>query len=113
MDGIFKDGLEDAATHKAMGICGDDCAQRHSISRKEQDDYAINAYKRAAEAQKQGWFGPELVSVPITNAKGVTTTVSEDEEVKKVLFDKIPTLKPTFTPGTGWFYCIYLNANPE
>ncbi len=31
-------------------MCGDDCATRHTISRKEQDDYAIMAYKRAADA---------------------------------------------------------------
>lgn len=100
-DGVFRDGLEDAATHKAMGICGDDCAQRHQITRKDQDDYAIMAYKRAAEALSKGYFTAETVNVPITGAKGAVTTVSEDEEIKKVLFDKIPTLKPTFTPGTG------------
>ena len=49
-DGVFKDGLEDAVTHKPMGVCGDDCAARHGISRKDQDDYAVLAYKRAAEA---------------------------------------------------------------
>jgi acetyl-CoA C-acetyltransferase len=100
-DGIFRDGLEDAVTRKPMGICGDDSAQRHSITRKEQDDYAIQAYKRAADATAKGYFAAELVPVPITNNKGAVTMVTEDEEIKKVLFDKIPTLKPTFTPGTG------------
>lgn len=43
-----------------------------------------------------------MVEVPITNHKGdVTGKVTEDEEIKKVIFDKIPTLKPIFTPGTG------------
>lgn len=45
-----------------------------------------------------------MVPVPITNAKGAVTTVTEDEEIKKVIFEKIPTLKPTFTPGTGLFF---------
>jgi len=100
-DGVFKDGLEDAVSHKAMGICGDDCATRHSVTRQQQDDYAIQAYKRAAEATQKGYFTPEIVPVPISGPKGQTTTVTEDEEIKKVIFDKIPSLKPTFTPGTG------------
>jgi hypothetical protein len=61
--------------------------------------------------------------VPISNAKGATTTVTEDEEIKKVIFDKIPTLKPAFTPNTGtsatfpscYLFLLFLNrhSNPR
>jgi len=101
-DAVFRDGLQDAFTHQPMGLSGDDSASRHGISRKEQDDYAILAYKRAAEATTKGYFKPEIVEVPITNHKGeVTGKVTEDEEFKKTNFDKIPGLKPIFTPNTG------------
>jgi len=101
-DSVFRDGLQDAFTHQPMGLSGDDCATRHGISRKEQDDYAVMAYKRASEATSKGYFKAEMVEVPITNHKGeVTSKVNEDEEFKKTNFDKIPSLKPIFTPNTG------------
>jgi acetyl-CoA C-acetyltransferase len=101
-DAVFRDGLQDAVTNQPMGVCGDDCASRHGITRKQQDEYAVTAYKRAAEATSKGYFKAEVVGVPITNAKGETTsTVTEDEEYKKTNFDKIPSLKPIFTPNTG------------
>jgi len=101
-DAVFRDGLQDAFTHQPMGLSGDDSANRNGITRKQQDDYAILAYKRAAEATSKGYFKPEIVEVPITNHKGeVTGKVNEDEEFKKTNYDKIPGLKPIFTPNTG------------
>ncbi|EGC30312.1 hypothetical protein DICPUDRAFT_41631 [Dictyostelium purpureum] len=98
IDGLVRDGLADAYNGSAMGVCGDDCAAKYNITREEQDKFAIDSYNRAIEAQKSGYFTQEIVPVPIT-ARGKTTFVTEDEEPKKVLFDKIPTLKPAFTPN--------------
>jgi acetyl-CoA C-acetyltransferase len=67
------------------------------ISREEQDKYAINSYKRSAEAWKAGKFKDEVVPVELTGKKGEVTMFAEDEEYKNVNFDKIPTLKPVFT----------------
>jgi len=96
-DGLTHDGLTDVYNHCAMGVCADNTAKEMKISREEQDKYAINSYKRSAEAWKAGKFKDEVVPVELTGRKGEVTMFAEDEEFKNVNFDKIPTLKPVFT----------------
>jgi acetyl-CoA C-acetyltransferase len=80
-----------------MGVCADNTAKEMKISRQDQDEYAINSYKRSAAAWAAGKFKDEIVAVDITDRKGVVTKFVEDEEYKNVNFDKIPTLKAVFT----------------
>ena len=95
-DGILKDGLWDVYNDFHMGAAAELCATECNISRNEQDDYAIESYKRTANAQKSGKFLNEIVPVEITDRKGEIFLFNEDEEVKTVNFDKIPFLKPVF-----------------
>ncbi len=97
VDGLQHDGLTDAYSHYAMGVCADNTAKEMSISRKDQDEYAINSYKRSASAWSSGKFKDEVVPVEIKDKKGNATFFTEDEEYKNVNFEKIPALKPTFT----------------
>jgi acetyl-CoA C-acetyltransferase len=97
IDGLQFDGLTDVYNHCAMGVCADNTAKEMKISRQEQDDYAINSYKRSAAAWAAGKFKDEVVAVEITDRKGVVTKFVEDEEYKNVNFDKIPGLKAVFT----------------
>jgi acetyl-CoA C-acetyltransferase len=97
IDGLTYDGLTDVYNHCAMGVCADNTAKEMNISREDQDAYAINSYKRSAEAWKAGKFNDEVVPVEITDRKGNITLFSEDEEYKNVHFDKIPGLRPVFT----------------
>lgn len=96
VDGLAKDGLTDAYDHRAMGVCADATAEKFKISREEQDRYAIRSYKLAAETTEKGWFKDEIVGVEIPQRKGDPITVSEDEEYKRVKFEKIPGLRPAF-----------------
>jgi acetyl-CoA C-acetyltransferase len=96
-DGLTYDGLTDVYNHCAMGVCADNTAKEMKISREEQDKYAINSYKRSAEAWKAGKFKDEVVPVELTGRKGEVTMFAEDEEYKNVNFEKIPGLKPVFT----------------
>lgn len=96
-DGLQKDGLSDAYDHQAMGICGDLCAKEHGFSREDQDAYAIQSYKRSAQAWQKGWFKDEVVPVEIPQRKGEPLLMAEDEEYKNVNFEKIPQLKPVFS----------------
>jgi acetyl-CoA C-acetyltransferase len=96
-DGLTHDGLTDVYNHCAMGVCADNTAKEMKISREEQDKYAINSYKRSAEAWKAGKFKDEVIPVELTGKKGEVTLFAEDEEYKNVNFDKIPALKPVFT----------------
>jgi acetyl-CoA C-acetyltransferase len=97
LDGLTYDGLTDVYNHCAMGVCADNTAKEMSITRQEQDAYAINSYKRAAAAWAAGKFKDEIVPVEIVGKKGDVTLFAEDEEYKNVNFDKIPGLKPVFT----------------
>lgn len=97
VDGLAKDGLVDAYDNCAMGVCADNTAGKYNISREEQDQYAIDSYKRAAEATEKGWFKNEIVPVEIPQRKGDPVVMDEDEEFRKVIFEKLPSLRPAFT----------------
>lgn len=95
IDGISKDGLMNVYDQQAMGVCGELCAKEHSISREEQDAFAIESYKRSAAAWAAGKFKDEVVPVTVKTRKG-DVVVDHDEEYTNVSFDKIPGLKPVF-----------------
>jgi acetyl-CoA C-acetyltransferase len=95
IDGILKDGLTDVYSQTHMGISGELCAKECNITRADQDEYAIESYKRAAAAWESGAFRQEIAAVEI-QVKGETKVLSEDEEYRNVKFDKIPQLKPVF-----------------
>ncbi len=97
-DGLVFDGLTDAYSNKHMGVFADLCAKEYNISREEQDAYAIRSYQRAAKAWQEGRFNDEVISVEIPQRKGDPVIFNEDEEYKNVKFEKIPSLKPVFTP---------------
>lgn len=97
LDGLQRDGLLDAYSHQAMGVCADATATKFGISREEQDRYAIQSYTRASNATKEGKFSNEIAPVPIPQKKGDAILMTEDEEYKNVMFDKIPSLRPAFT----------------
>ncbi|GGN03146.1 acetyl-CoA acetyltransferase [Dyadobacter beijingensis] len=97
IDGLLKDGLTDVYDQIGMGVCGDQTALKYNISREAQDEYAIRSYQRSAAATADGSFADELVNVEVTSLKGDVTSVGEDEEFRRVKFDKIPTLKPVFS----------------
>lgn len=96
LDAIVKDGLTDVYANNAMGCSADLCATEHSITREQQDTYAIESYKRSAAAWAAGKFKDEVTPVTVKTRKG-DVQVIEDEEYKNVFFDKIPGLKPVFT----------------
>ncbi|MBL7839721.1 MAG: acetyl-CoA C-acyltransferase [Cyclobacteriaceae bacterium] len=97
IDGLTYDGLTDVYNHCAMGVCADNTAKEMNISRQDQDNYAINSYKRSAAAWAAGKFKDEIVGVELTDKKGNKTMFAEDEEYKNVNFEKVPSLKPVFT----------------
>lgn len=96
IDGLAKDGLTDAYDQNAMGVCADATAIEFGFSREEQDAYAINSYKQAADATANGRFTAEITPVAVPQRRGDDLIVSEDEEYKKVKFEKIPNLRPAF-----------------
>ncbi len=95
-DGLLKDGLINVYDNKHMGTCGDACATEYNFSREDQDNFAIESYKRSAKAWKDGKFDEEVIPVEIPQRKGDPILFTEDEEYKNVKMDKIPNLRPAF-----------------
>ena len=94
-DSIVLDGLWDVYNNIHMGNCAEACAKDFSFTREELDNFAIQSYKRAIEANNSGRFKNEIYPIKISTRTG-EIIVDKDEEPEKVKFDKIPTLKPVF-----------------
>ena len=97
VDGLNRDGLADAYDHVAMGTYADATAVKYELSREAQDAFAIESYKRAAAATENGSFKDEIVAVEVPQRKGDPLSITEDEEYKRVKFEKIPALRPAFS----------------
>lgn len=96
LDGLMHDGLWEPYHQFPMGSCADNTAKEMNISREEQDEYAINSYKRTAAATESGKFKDEIIPVAIPQRKGDPIMMDTDEEFKNVDFSKIPGLRPVF-----------------
>ncbi len=96
IDGLVFDGLTDVYNHYHMGNAAELCAREYHFSREDQDNFAINSYKRSAKAWDENRFKDEIVPVEIKDRKGNITIVDKDEEYTNVKFDKIPSLNPVF-----------------
>lgn len=94
-DSMAWDGLTDAYRNVAMGVCAEECVKKFSMSREEQDAFAIESFKRAQASVKEGIFKDEIVAVKVP-AKGGTVDIVEDEGPFKANFEKMPGLKPAF-----------------
>ena len=96
VDGMIKDGLTDVYNEVHMGNCAEKCASEQNFSREEQDEFAIESYKRASTAWSEGKFSDEIIPVDVPQRRGDDIRVVEDEEYKNVKLDKIPQLRPVF-----------------
>lgn len=95
IDGLLKDGLTDVYNGLHMGNAAEMCAEKYGFSREAQDEYALKSYARAEKATKTGKFNSEMFPVKIVSKNG-DIVVSEDEDVFKLIPEKVPTLPPVF-----------------
>lgn len=96
IDSMIKDGLWDVYNDFHMGNAAELCAKECQVPRNAQDEFAIMSYKRALDAQKNCYFKDEIVPIQIPQKGNEAITVTEDEEPKKINFEKISSLKPAF-----------------
>ena len=102
IDGIVHDGLWDPYNKFHMGNCAENTAKKLNITRQQQDEYGISSYKRSAEAWKNKIFDVEITPVSIPQKKGKPNIViSEDEEYKRINFDKFGSLQTVFQKENG------------
>ncbi|MBI3518094.1 MAG: acetyl-CoA C-acyltransferase [Bacteroidetes bacterium] len=94
-DGLLKDGLTDAYRHIHMGNIAEITVKNFDLTREQQDAYALNSYARATESTKQGKFKHEIVPVKVLTKSG-ESIIQEDEDIYKIIPEKVAKLKPTF-----------------
>ncbi len=95
IDLMVHDGLQDPYSGNHMGVIAEATAQKHGLTREEQDAFALRSYRRAQEAIREKIFQAEIVPVVKQTRKG-EVVIAEDEEPFKVDFDKLPGLRPAF-----------------
>lgn len=102
VDGIVGDGLTDVYNKFHMGNCAENTAKKLGINRQQQDEFAISSYKRSAEAYAKNVFKSELVPVNVPQKRGQPDVVfAEDEEYKRVNFEKFGKLATVFQKENG------------
>ncbi len=94
-DGLIKDGLWDVYNDFHMGSAAELGVKKYGLTRQELDDYALFSYQRAQETAQNGKLSNEVIPISIESKKG-TTIVSKDEDIDKLIPEKISLLKPAF-----------------
>jgi acetyl-CoA C-acetyltransferase len=97
IDGMIFDGLLDPYSHKHMGEAAELCAKEFRLTREAQDAFAHESYRRALAAQKSGAFAAEIAPVELSGKKGEVVRVTEDDEPKRYLPEKMAGLKAAFS----------------
>jgi acetyl-CoA C-acetyltransferase len=82
VDSMIKDGLWCACDDQHMGMTGELVADKHSITREQQDAYALESHRRAAAAWREGRFDAEVMKLEVPGKKGVTI-FDRDESVRE------------------------------
>jgi acetyl-CoA C-acetyltransferase len=95
VDSMIKDGLWDVYNDFHMGNAAELCVAECNVPREMQDEFAVRSFKLANESLDKGYFKNEIAPVSVMRGKE-TVEVAEDENPRKVKYDKIPTLKPVF-----------------
>ncbi|MBL0912648.1 MAG: acetyl-CoA C-acyltransferase [Bacteroidia bacterium] len=95
VDGMLKDGLWDPYHNFHMGNAAEMANRKYSVSRVEQDEYALNSYRKARQAQENGFFKEEITPLELPGKQG-STIYDLDEDVLKLNEEKMTKLKPIF-----------------
>ena len=96
VDSMVRDGLWCACEDFHMGMTGELVAEKHSITREQQDEYALASHRKAAAAWREGRFDAEVVPVEVKSRKG-SVMVTRDESVREdASLEALAALRPAF-----------------
>lgn len=97
VDSVIKDGLWCACDNQHMGLTAELVADKHHLTREQQDAYALESHRRAASARREGRFKDEIVPVQIPDRKGVITSFESDESIRDdASLQALSALRPVF-----------------
>ncbi|SFG96895.1 thiolase family protein [Sporolactobacillus nakayamae] len=95
-DALLADGLTCSLAEEHMGVTAERLATQYGISREEQDEYAFNSHKKAAQAIQNRNFSDEVIPLKIQSRKGISY-FSIDESVRSdISIDKLQKLPAVF-----------------
>jgi 3-oxoadipyl-CoA thiolase len=85
---------------ESMGETAENVAERYSVSREDQDAFALESHRRAVAAAEAGRFDDEIVTVEVPQPKGEPLTVHSDEGPRPdTSLEKLSRLRPIFREG--------------
>jgi acetyl-CoA C-acetyltransferase len=95
VDGMIKDGLWDVYNNFHMGSAAELAVKKYNLSREAQDEFTLKTYARAAEATQKGKFSNEIIPITVQQKTG-DILITEDEDIYKIIPEKVSKLKPSF-----------------
>jgi acetyl-CoA C-acetyltransferase len=102
LDATIKDGLWCSIENCHMGTHAERVAIKDSVSREDQDRFALASHERAVAAQDEGRFADEMAPVAVAGPKGQETIVDADEGPRRdTSIEALARLKPVFELPTG------------
>jgi acetyl-CoA C-acetyltransferase len=97
VDSMINDGLWCAFENCHMGMSGEVVADAFAVSRADQDAYAAESHRKAAQATREGWFADEIVPVHVPQKKGPALVVDRDETIREdTTVESLAALRPAF-----------------
>jgi acetyl-CoA C-acetyltransferase len=83
IDSMINDGLWCSFESCHMGMSGEVVAESYSVARAEQDAYAAESHRQAAQATREGWFKEEILPITIPQKRGQALVVDRDEAIRE------------------------------
>ncbi|MCI1283550.1 MAG: acetyl-CoA C-acyltransferase [Lacticaseibacillus songhuajiangensis] len=99
VDGLGRDGLNDAFNGLPMGVTAENVAARYTVSREQQDAFALRSHQRALAATAAGAFADEIVPVTVQNRKASVTVTADEGPRADTSLEKLARLRPAFQEG--------------
>jgi acetyl-CoA C-acetyltransferase len=97
VDSMINDGLWCSFENCHMGMSGEVVAEAYSVERAEQDAYAAESHRKAAQATREGWFKEEILPITIPQKKGAAFVLDRDEAIREdTTAATLAGLKPAF-----------------
>jgi len=96
IDHMIYDALTDAYDGIHMGITAENIADKHHITREEQDAFAYNSQVKAIKSVDEGRFNDEVVGIEVKVGKEVLMFDKDEYPNRKTSLEKLATLRPAF-----------------
>jgi len=100
LDSMIYDGLWDPYEDYHMGCTGEIVAEKYGVTRRQQDEYALESHRRAVAAARAGKFKAEILPVMLPQKKGEAVAFDADESPRPdTSLEALARLKPAFREG--------------